>query len=91
MQRIRAMGGLWMPYSFDLVIGEEHKNQGGLILENIEVAADRADQLAIELSIVHPELKAKGCAIRVTSVENAEVYRTPLDPVPSWMMRQHRG
>ncbi|OCK57448.1 hypothetical protein LMTR3_21260 [Bradyrhizobium sp. LMTR 3] len=49
------MGDLWMPYySFDLVIGEEYKNQGGLILENIEVAADRADQLATELSILHP-------------------------------------
>ncbi|WP_441258687.1 hypothetical protein AB7008_08990 [Bradyrhizobium sp. 521_C7_N1_3] len=75
-----------MPYySFDLVIGEEYKNQGGLILENIELAADRAQQLATELSIVHPELKFKGCAVRVTSNENAEVYRTPLDPIPSWM------
>ncbi|MET4072717.1 hypothetical protein ABID58_007547 [Bradyrhizobium sp. S3.2.6] len=79
-----------MPYySFDLVIDEEYKNQGGLILENIEVASDRADQLATELSIVHPDLKAKGCAVRVTRPDNAEVYRTPLDPVPSWMRRQH--
>ncbi|WP_283812806.1 hypothetical protein [Bradyrhizobium cytisi] len=38
-----------MPYySFDLVIDEEYENQGGLILENIEVASDRADQLATE-------------------------------------------
>lgn len=70
-------------YSFDLVIGEEYKNQGGLILENVELAADRAQQLATELSIVHPELKSKGCAVRVTSHENSEVYRTPLDPIPS--------
>lgn len=71
-----------MPYySFDLVIGEEYKNQGGLILENVELAADRADQLATELSIVHPELKAKGCSVRVTSAEKTEVYRTPLDPI----------
>lgn len=75
-----------MPYySFDLVIGEEYKNQGGLILENLEVAAHRADQLAVELSVVCPELKAKGCAVRVTSLDNAEIYRTPVDPVPSWM------
>ncbi|MGY4408412.1 hypothetical protein ACVWW4_000148 [Bradyrhizobium sp. LB7.1] len=75
-----------MPYySFDLVIGEEYKNQGGLILENVELAVDRAQQLAAELSIVHPELKSKGCAVRVTSHQNAEVYRTPLDPIPSWM------
>lgn len=77
-----------MPYySFELVIGQEYKNQGGLILENIELAADRADQLAIELSIVHPELKAKGCSVRVTSAENTEVYRRPLDPIPSWVRR----
>ncbi|OSI73830.1 hypothetical protein BSZ21_06270 [Bradyrhizobium canariense] len=77
-----------MPYySFDLVIDEEYSNQGGLILENIEVASDRADQLATELYIVHTDPKAKGCAVRVTSPESAEVYRTPLDPVPSWMRR----
>jgi hypothetical protein len=72
-----------MPYySFDLVVGGEYKNQGGLILENVELAADRADQLATELSIVHPELKAEGCSVRVTSAEDTEVYRTPLDPIP---------
>lgn len=36
-----------MPYySFDLLVGEEYKNPGGLILENVELAAHRADQLA---------------------------------------------
>lgn len=60
-----------MPYySFDLVIGEEYKSQGGLILENLELAADRAEQLAVELSIVRPELKAGGCAVRVMSAES---------------------
>lgn len=72
-----------MPYySFDLVIGEEYKNQGGLILENVELAADRADQLATELSNVHPELKAKCCSVRVTSADDTEVYRRPLYPIP---------
>ncbi|MCC8950449.1 hypothetical protein H8A97_36635 [Bradyrhizobium sp. Arg62] len=79
-----------MPYySFDLVIGEDYKNQGGLFLEGLEVASDRADQLAIELSRVRPELKDSGCAVRVTSAENVEIYRTPLDPIPSWMKRPH--
>lgn len=79
-----------MPYySFDLVIGAEHKDQGGLILENLEVASERADQLATELSIVYPELKTKGCAVRVISADNTEVYRTPLDPTPSWIRHQH--
>ncbi|OSI68677.1 hypothetical protein BSZ22_21035 [Bradyrhizobium canariense] len=78
-----------MPYySFDLVLGEECKNQGGLILEDVKLAADRADQLATELSIVYPELKAKGCSVRVTSADDAEVYRRPLDPIPSWVRRQ---
>lgn len=54
-----------MPYySFDLVVGEEFKNQGGIILEDIEVASDRAVQLATELSQVKPELQRKGCAVR---------------------------
>lgn len=79
-----------MPYyTFDLVIGDEYKNQGGLILENLELASDRADQLATELLIVRPELKSKGCAVRVTCDDDTEVYRTPLDPTPSWMKAQH--
>ncbi|MBR0973910.1 MULTISPECIES: DUF6894 family protein [Bradyrhizobium] len=74
-----------MPYySFDLVVGEEFKNQGGIILEDIEVASDRAVQLATELSQVKPELQRKGCAVRVTDRDQNEVYRTPLDPVPAW-------
>jgi hypothetical protein len=79
-----------MPYySFDLVIGEECKNQGGLILEGVDVASDRAEQLAGELCVVMPELKAKGCVVRVTDSDNQELYRTPLDPVPAWMRPHH--
>jgi uncharacterized protein DUF6894 len=75
-----------MPYYyFDLVIGEEFKNQGSIILEDLDVASDRADQLADELSRVWPHLKSKGCAVRVTDGDNKEVYRTPLDPVPKWL------
>jgi hypothetical protein len=74
-----------MPYYyFDLVIGEEFKNQGSIILEDLHVASDKADQLANELSQVQPELKARGCAVRVTDGDNRELYRTPLDPVPKW-------
>jgi hypothetical protein len=75
-----------MPYySFDLVIGEQCKNQGGLILEGLDVASDRAEQLASELCAVMPELKAKDCAIRVTDSDNNEIYRTPLNPIPAWI------
>ncbi|MFY9952901.1 hypothetical protein [Bradyrhizobium sp.] len=74
-----------MPYYyFDLVIGEEFKNQGGMILEDTHIAFDKADCLATELSIVRPELRSRGCAVRVTDGENTELYRTPLDAIPIW-------
>ena len=74
-----------MPYyTFDLVVGDEFRNQGTIILEDLPLASDRADQLACELSQVKPELKACGCAVRVTDVDRCELYRTPLDPVPQW-------
>jgi hypothetical protein len=51
-----------MPYhSFDLVNGVECRNQGGLILEGLDLASDRAEQLANERCTVLPELKIKGC------------------------------
>ncbi len=74
-----------MPYYyFDLVVGDEFKDQGSIILEDLEVASDRADQLATELSQVKPELKTRGCAVRVTDRDHRELYRTPLDRAPSW-------
>lgn len=40
-----------MPYyTFDLVVGDEFRNQGTIILEDLGLASDRADQLANELS-----------------------------------------
>jgi hypothetical protein len=42
-----------MPYYyFDLVIGQEFKDQGGMILEDTHIAFDKADCLATELSYV---------------------------------------
>jgi hypothetical protein len=79
-----------MPYySFDLAIDEEIRYQGGLILEDLKLASDRADQLANERSIVRPELKARDCAICITDQENRELLRRPLDPIPAWT-RAHR-
>jgi hypothetical protein len=72
-----------MPYFyFDLVIGKEFRDQGGMILEDLAAAADRADQLASELCIVRPELKSSGYEIRVLDDNGNEVYRTPLDALP---------
>jgi len=76
-------------FSFDLVIGSEYKNQDGLILEDLDLATDRAEQLANELCVVMPELKAKRCAVRVTDIDKKELYRTPLDPIPAWLRPRH--
>jgi hypothetical protein len=70
-----------MPYfNFDLVIGEDFKNQGGMILEDSEIAIDKANSLASELHIVRPDLRSRGCAVRVTDGDSREFYRTPVDP-----------
>ena len=65
-------------FYFDLVIGEEFKDQGGMILEDTQIAFEKADCLASELSIVPPELRSRGCIVRVTDDESRELYRTPL-------------
>ena len=70
-------------FYFDLVIGGEFKDQGGMILEDTQIAFDKADCLASELSIARPELRSRDCAVRVIDAENKELYRTPLDPVPT--------
>src|SRR6185295_15709185 len=73
-----------MPYfNFDLVVGEEFRNQGSMILEDLAAASDKADQLASELYIVKPGLRSRGCAIRVTDGHGNEVYQTPIDPLPA--------
>ena len=69
-----------MPYfNFDLVIGEEFKNQGGMILEDIEIAIDKADSLASELCIVRPELRSRGSGILQQSGRNSSC---PLNEPP---------
>jgi hypothetical protein len=78
-----------VPYFyFDLTIGRELEDQGSMILEDLAVAADRADQLADELYIVRPELRSRHCAIRVTNGEGNELYRTPIDPVSAPTLRK---
>jgi hypothetical protein len=81
-----------MPYfNFDLVIGAEFKNQGGMILENTENAIDKADSLASELCIIRPELRSTGCAVRVTDGDSNEFYHTPVDPIPAWLKSSRRA
>ena len=61
---------------------KEFKNQGGMILEDSACAFDKADQLASELCIVRPELRRRGCVIRVSDGDGQELYRTPIDAMP---------
>jgi len=81
-----------MPYfNFDLVIGDNFKSQGGMILEDAEIAIDKADSLAGELGMVRPELRSKGCAVRITDEDSNEVYRTPIDLIPPWLKSSRRA
>jgi hypothetical protein len=73
-------------YYFDLVIDGRPSSQGSMILEDLCVASDRADALATELRILRPELRCKDCFIRVVDENDKELYRTPLDPIPSWLL-----
>jgi hypothetical protein len=80
-----------MPYfNFDLVIGDDFKSQGGMILEDTEIAIDKADSLASELCVVRPELRSSACAVRVTDRDSNELYRTPVDPIPPWLKSSRR-
>ena len=74
-------------YYFDLLIDGRPSNQGSMILEDVSVASDRADALASELHIIKPELRSRNCAVRVMDENDNEIYRTPLDPTPSWSVR----
>ena len=68
-----------MPYfNFDLVIGEDFKNQGGMILEDSEIAIDKANSLASELRIVRLS-SVRGdvpCALQTETVTSSTVLRS---------------
>ena len=65
-----------MPYfNFDLVIGEDFKSQGGMILEDTGIAIDKADNLASELCIVRPELRLVPTAFPPVVDELADMRR----------------
>jgi hypothetical protein len=81
-----------MPYfNFDLVIGDDFKSQGGMILENTGIAIDKAESLASELCTVRPELRSSGCAVRITDGDSNELYRTPIDLIPPWLKSSRRA
>ena len=64
-----------MPYfSFDLVIGEVFKNQGVMILEDTEIAIDKADSLAEEICVACV-LRDMLCALLTEMVVSFTVLR----------------
>jgi hypothetical protein len=67
-------------FYFDLLIGDDPKGQGAMILENAEGARDRAEALAQELRLARPDLEGKRCYVRVTDDASEEVFRTSLEP-----------
>jgi hypothetical protein len=74
-----------MPYfNFDLVGGNDFKSQGGMILENTEIAIEKAESLASELCTVHPELRSGAYAVRITDGGRNELHRIPIDRVAPW-------
>jgi len=74
-------------YYFDLLVDGQPNNQGGMILEDLSVASDRADALASELRLLKPELRSMDCFVRVVDDNDNELYRTPLEPIPRWSVR----
>jgi hypothetical protein len=66
-------------FYFDIVIGRECREQGGMILESQDAAAEKADSLAGDLAIVRPELKNHRASVRVLDENDTEIYRTPID------------
>jgi hypothetical protein len=78
--RLQLAGGPMPYFNFDLIVGEELRSQGGMILENAEGAIDKADSLASELCIARPELRSRGFSVRVIDGDSHELYRTSVNP-----------
>jgi hypothetical protein len=57
-------------------------------LENL--AGGSNDILASELCTVCPELRSRGCAVRITDGDRNELYRTPIDSIPPWLKSSRR-
>jgi hypothetical protein len=48
-----------MPHvNFDLVIGNDFKSQGRMMVEDYKIAIEKAESLATELCVVRPERRS---------------------------------
>jgi hypothetical protein len=66
-------------YHFDLVDHTTVEDKGGQILADDIVASDVADELAVRVWKVRPELRDRGYSILVTNADRDEVHRAPLE------------
>jgi hypothetical protein len=67
-------------YHFDLVDHTTVEDQGGQMLTDDVVACDVADELALRVYEVRPELRGKGYSILVTDAEGREIHRASIEP-----------
>jgi hypothetical protein len=68
-----------MPYfNFDLVIGEDFKNQGGMILEDSEMRSTRliASQASFVLFVLSSVRGDVPCALQTETVTSSTVLRS---------------
>ena len=53
--------------------------EGLAFVDTIMIDSKAANRLADDR-----KRASRGCAVRLTDGENKELYRTPLDPIPTW-------
>ena len=66
-------------YHFDLVDHTTIEDKGGQMLADDMVACDVADELALRVYEVRPELRGKGYLILVTNADGDEIHRAPIE------------
>jgi hypothetical protein len=66
-------------YHFDLVDHTTVEDKGGQILADDIVASDVADELALRVYEVRPELRGKGYSILVTNADGDTIHSAPLE------------
>jgi hypothetical protein len=77
-------------FHYDIVMGSSYRDQGCIELADRGAAIERADRLARDLLTLRPDLMGHGAAVRVADEDNVQVYRTSLEPMPTWQL-SHRG
>jgi hypothetical protein len=67
-------------YHFGLADHHTVEDQGGRVLADDIVASNAADDLALSIYEVRPDLRGKGYSVTVTDAAGREVHRAPVAP-----------